>query len=160
MLREMSDDDNELELMQDDEVMALLAEALGRADPVPAHVMDNARAAFTWRTIDAELAELVFDSAIHSAGVRSDEANRQVTFRASDVEIEIMVLEDRGRRLVGQLVPARDATVELVGEDGKQSARSDRLGRFSFDRLGVGPARLVVRGADGRRVVQTDWVRL
>ncbi len=102
----MSDDDNEL--MQDDEIMALLAEALERADPVPAHVMDNARAAFTWRTIDAELAELVFDSALHASGVRSEEANRQVTFRSSNVEIEIMILEDRGRRLVGQLVPARD----------------------------------------------------
>jgi hypothetical protein len=152
----MSDD----ELMQDDEIIALLAEALERADPVPAHVMDNSRAAFTWRTIDAELAELVFDSAFHSSGVRSEELNRQVTFRASDVEIEIMVLEDRGRRLVGQLVPARDATIELVGEDGKRSAKSDRLGRFSFDRLGVGPTRLTVLGADGHRVVQTDWVHL
>lgn len=152
----MSDDDNEL--MRDDEIMALLAEALERADPVPAHVMDNARAAFTWRTIDAELAELVFDSALHTSGVRSQETNRQVTFRSSNVEIEVMILEDRGRRLVGQLVPARDATIELMGADGMQSSSTDGLGRFSFAQLDDGPARLVVIGSDGRRVVQTDWV--
>ncbi len=144
--------------MRDDEIMALLAEALERADPVPAHVMDNARAAFTWRTIDAELAELVFDSALHSSGVRSEETNRQVTFRSSNVEIEIMILEDRGRRLVGQLVPARDATIELIGADGMQSSSTDGLGRFAFAQLDDGPARLVVVGSDGRRVVQTDWV--
>jgi hypothetical protein len=153
----MSDDD---ELGHDDEIMALLAEALERADPVPAHVMDNARAAFTWRTIDAELAELVFDSALHSSGVRSEELNRQVTFRSSNVEIEIMIVEDRGRRLVGQLVPPTTATIELIGADGMQSSSTDGLGRFAFNQLDDGPTRLVVFGSDGRRVAQTDWVLL
>jgi hypothetical protein len=150
----MSDDD---ELVHDDELMALLTEALERADPVLAHVMDNARAAFTWRTIDAELAELVFDSALHSSGVRSEEVDRQVTFRSSNVEIEIMILGDR-RRMVGQLVPPTTATIELIGAEGRQSSSTDGLGRFAFGQLHDGPARLVVVGSDGRPVVQTDWV--
>ena len=42
----------------------------------------GARAAWTWRTIDEELAELVFDSAAELTGVRSEDTARQLTFRA------------------------------------------------------------------------------
>ena len=41
------------------ELRALFA----RVDPVPPLLDDAARAAFTWRTVDAELAELMRDSA-------------------------------------------------------------------------------------------------
>ena len=44
--------------------------ALREADPVPEHVLAAARGAWTWRTIDQELADLVFDSATELSGVR------------------------------------------------------------------------------------------
>lgn len=142
----------------DDELLGLLGQALATADPVPEHVLDGARAAFTWRTIDAELAELVFDSAEDLAGVRAGDANRQVTFKAPGVEIEVMLIENGSRRLVGQLVPPSEQRVELVGAETVSTTDSDRLGRFTFDELAPGPVRLVVLDADGARIVQTEWV--
>jgi hypothetical protein len=151
-------DHEPLDTMSDDDLVALLGLALATADPVPEHVLEGARAAYTWRTIDAELAELVFDSARELSGVRSEDANRQVTFKAPGVEIEVMVIENGTRRLVGQLVPPSVTTVELVGGDVVHTAQTDRLGRFTFDELEPGPVRLVVLGPDGGGVVQTDWV--
>ncbi|MET0326995.1 MAG: hypothetical protein ABW219_17400, partial [Ilumatobacteraceae bacterium] len=60
----------------DDELQAVLARALRTVDPVPDHVLAGARAAWTWRTIDEELAELVFDSAAELTGVRSEDTAR------------------------------------------------------------------------------------
>jgi hypothetical protein len=145
-------------LMADDELTRLIAQALDANDPVPEHVLEGARAAFTWRTIDTELAELVFDSARELTGVRSEDTDRQVTFRAPGVEIEVMVVENGTRRLIGQLVPPSETTVELVGADAVYSSTTDRLGRFVFEELAPGPVRLVVLGADGARIVQTEWV--
>jgi hypothetical protein len=149
---------DEFDLMSDDELVGLISQALASEDAVPEHVLEGARAAFTWRTIDTELAELVFDSARELTGVRSEDTDRQVTFRAPGVEIEVMVVENGTRRLIGQLVPPAETTVELVGADAVYSATTDRLGRFVFEALAPGPVRLVVLGADGARLVQTEWV--
>lgn len=158
MMGDPMNEAGDFEMMNDDELLELLSAALHTADPVPEHVLDGARSAFTWRTIDTELAELVFDSARELSGVRSDEAARQVTFRAPGVEIEVMVIEDGLRRLVGQLVPPSVATVELVVGDAVRAVQTDRLGRFAFDDLAPGPVRLAVLGVDGESTVQTDWV--
>ena len=47
--------------VSDDDLLELVGRALHAADPVPDHVLDGAHAAWTWRTIDEELAELVFE---------------------------------------------------------------------------------------------------
>ena len=142
----------------DDEVLALLGEALRRHEPVPDRVLTGAQAAFTWRTIDAELAELVFDSALEGAGVRSDDVARQVTFQAPGVEIEVMLIDDGSRRIVGQLVPPAEVTVELTSGDRVSAGQTDRLGRFGFDDVAPGPVRLTVLGSSGERLVHTEWV--
>ena len=98
---------------RDDELLELVGRALRAAEPVPEHVITGALAAWTWRTIDAELAELVFDSATELTGVRSEDTARQVTFQAPGVEIEVMVIDDAVRRIVGQLDPGAEMTVEL-----------------------------------------------
>ena len=144
----------------DDELLDLLGRALRAAEPVPDHVQDGARAAWTWRTIDAELAELVFDSAAELTGVRSEDQARQVTFQAPGVEIEVMVIDDAVRRIVGQLIPPAEHTVELHGADRVLETTTDHLGRFSFDEVLAGPVRLTVRGADGEPVIHTEWVLL
>jgi len=149
---------NDREYLSDDALADLLGQALQTVDRMPEHVAAGARAAFTWRTIDTELAELVFDSASGLVGVRSDDVDRQVTFRAPGVEIEVVVIEEGRRRLVGQLVPPSVATIELVGGDDVRSAQTDRLGRFTFDDLPPGPVRLAVLDANGASTVQTDWV--
>lgn len=145
---------------RDDELTALLGRALRRAEAVPTRVIDGARAAFTWRTIDAELAELVFDSANELTGVRSEQTARQVTFQAPGVEIEVMVIENGHRRVVGQLVPTQEVTVQLIAGESVTDVRSDHLGQFCFDDVPPGPVRLSVLGSSGENLVQTEWVLL
>ena len=142
----------------DDELLALLGRALAAAEPVPEHVAVGARAAMTWRTIDDELAEIVFDSAVDTAGVRAEQMDRQLTFRAPGVEIEVMVVDSGTRRLIGQLVPPEQATVELAAHDVVRTTESDALGRFDFDELVAGPVRLTVLGPSGTPLVRTEWV--
>jgi hypothetical protein len=141
----------------DDQLLAELGVALDATDPVPERFVEAAKQTFTWRTIDAELAELVFDSAESElAGVRGGDATRQVTFRAPAFEIEVAIISDGSRRLVGQLVPPVEGAVELRFGDTSHSTQSDALGRFSFEDVPLGPISLEVALPDGA-TVQTEW---
>ena len=144
----------------DDQLIATLGDAIQHADPVPERVLAGARAAFTWRTIDAELAELVFDSANELTGVRSESMARQVTFQAPGVEIEVMVIDNGQRRIVGQLIPPSVATVQLASGDSVAETQTDDLGRFTFNDVLPGPVRLSVLGSSGEHVVHTEWILL
>ena len=146
--------------VSDDDLLELVGRALRAADPVPDRVLDGARAAWTWRTIDEELAMLVFDSAAELTGVRSEDTARQLTFRAPGMEIEVMVVDEASRRIVGQLVPGGAFDVTLHAGDGAHVTATDHLGRFSFDGVAPGPVRLVVAGDDGNPAVTTQWVLL
>ena len=142
----------------DDALQALLGRALRTADPVPDRVLAGARAAWTWRTIDEELAELVFDSAAELTGVRSEDTARQLTFRSPGVEIEVMVVDDVSRRVVGQLIPPGDFAVRLAVGDELLEASTDRLGRFTFEAVSPGPVRISIVDPAGTPIVSTEWV--
>jgi hypothetical protein len=146
--------------VSDDDLLELVGRALRAADPVPDRVLEGARAAWTWRTIDEELAELVFDSASELTGVRSEDTARQLTFRSPGMEIEVMVTDDTSRRVVGQLVPPGAYTITLNAGDTELTAATDRLGRFSFDPVAPGPVRMAVADPEGTHVVTTEWVLL
>jgi hypothetical protein len=147
--------------VSDDDLLELVGRALRAADPVPDRVMEGARAAWTWRTIDQELAELVFDSAAELTGVRSEDTARQLTFRAPGMEIEVMVVDEASRRIVGQLVPPGAHIVQLLSSDDVvREETTDRLGRFSFDAVAPGPVRLAVIDPDGTHIVTTEWTLL
>lgn len=140
-----------------DDVLSALAKALEHLDPVPEWVTGASREAFTWRTIDAELAELVFDSARDQLiGVRAEVLDRQMTFQAPGVDIEIMVAGE-SRQLVGQLVPPQVATVVLTSSDYIAEKTTDSVGRFDFTGVTPGRVRLSIRTADGR-MITTEWV--
>jgi hypothetical protein len=133
-----------------------LRSIFGHMDPVPQLLEDGARAAFTWRTVDAELAELMRDSAEaeEEAGslVRGGQGPRQLSFESPrlGIELEVTATGPRERRLEGQLLPpaAATVTVERPGQDGL-SVQADELGRFVLDGLRAGVVRLHValRGA-------------
>ena len=139
------------------EIVEILSRALEHADPVPISVTEAGKSAFTWLTIDAELAELVFDSARDElVGVRSETlAERQLTFQSPNVEIEIMLVGDT-RHLVGQLVPAQEAGVTLITELESTDAKTDYLGRFDFTGVEPGRIRLQVSTAGGPSIT-TQW---
>ena len=84
---------------------------------------------------------------------------RQLTFQGPGLEIEVMLADPAARRLVGQIVPARPATVRLEGTESVLEQEADRFGRFTFDAAPVGPVRITVAGSD-EAAVTTDWILL
>ncbi len=134
-------------------------------DPVPQLLDDAARAAFGWRTVDAEIAELLRDSADATDDaallVRSGGGPRQLSFESPQLGIELEVTETgpRERRLAGQLLPPADATVtvERPGEE-SLSVQADDLGRFVLDGLRAGAVRLHV--ALGGAQIAIPWTSI
>lgn len=147
----------------EDELYEELRAVLHRADPVPAAVEEAARASFTWRTVDAELAELAYDSALDDdrlAGVRSVAAGpRTVTFEGAGVTVEVEVAEEGGRRrLLGQLVPPGVASVDVRHGAGVVTVTADEVGRFTVEALPPGPVSLRCTPAGGGAAVETSWL--
>jgi hypothetical protein len=145
----------------DAELLAALGTALHDIDPVPQAVIDAARASLTWRTIDAELAELVEDSALDPfAGVRSTGGPRLLTFEFEETAV-VLEVSSQGvtRKVLGQLVgPSGSTSVEFRHAAGSVHVDTDDLGRFSVDRVPSGPVSLVCDLSDGESRLVTSWV--
>lgn len=148
----------------DADLTAALRRLLAQRDGPPPSVWRAAEAAWSWRTVDAELAELVHDSVVHAGDVRGADGGdtRTVAFEVDDrgVELEIDTHGDR-RRLVGQLLPPARGHVEIHAGGGEQSVTVDvdDRGRFQADDLPHGPMQLVCRPDDGAPVT-TTWVNI
>jgi hypothetical protein len=148
----------------DTELEEELRQAAALAEPVPPGLIQAAVDAFTWRTIDAELAEIAFDSLSDQRDtvlVRGSWQDRLLSFRAGGLTIEVEVTATGSTRgLTGQIVPPQQATVQIRHRDGAVTRQADELGCFSADSLPAGPVRLscqLAAAGDARPVV-TDWV--
>ena len=142
----------------DDELAARLGRLLAHVDPVPATVLAAAKASATWRSIDAELASLMYDSVLDSdelVGVRGG-GNRLLTFSSPDATIEVEVLGG-GRSLVGQVTGVAPVRLEICSREGARATESDALGHFSCEGVPPGPVSVRATGANGT-VIQTEWV--
>ena len=143
---------------EDDDLLDELRAAVRSAGTPTAATLAAARAAFSWRTVDAELAALTHDSLVDlPVGQRGASAGpRDLVFEGRDLSVELELDDDR---LVGQLVPAAPGQVTLLGPDGERDRSDvDEWGRFRFERPVPGPTRLRCTTAAG--VLVTDWVRL
>jgi hypothetical protein len=135
-------------------------------DPVPQSVLSAARASLTWRTIDAELAELVYDSALDEARlvtVRGADGPRLLTFESPEITVDVEVSTVSGRlTLVGHVIPPGPTTIEVHHRDGALSVESDDRGRFLVEGVSTGPVRLLCRVVGGTEsaLVETDWITL
>ena len=152
---------------EDDGMLQELRRLASDADPVPAAVVEAAKAALDWRTVDAELTELAavaFDSAVDQrelALVRGGAEPRLLTFEAPGLTIEIEVSAAGPRRhLVGQLVPPQPAEIVIRHSNGTMTVEADGLGRFSASEVSAGSISLrchLAGKAPGNTVV-TDWI--
>ncbi len=150
----------------DELLMAELRDFFADVDPVPPLVIETAKASLGWRRLDADLAELLSDSALEEerfALARGGEAPaRAVTFTSPGLTIDIEVhVDDQERTLLGQLSPPSPATIEIqTMADAPLSAEADRLGRFRVRLQAGGPIRLRVLGTNGhgRPSVETSWI--
>lgn len=143
----------------DDELMALLGEAVAESDAVSDRRMNAAKAAFAWRNIDDELAELLHDSALEpGAAVRSGSHDepRSLSFSSRGLALEVEV---DGTVLMGQVLDAdlAGAVVRLQRTGvADREVDVDSAGFFRFDDVDPGPIRLVASSADWRLV--SPWV--
>lgn len=135
--------------MSDDMLLASLRTAAALREPVPPTVLEAARGAFSWRLLDAELAELVADSALELAlaGTRGGRESRLVTFEVpGGTALELEATRVGGRiRLVGQVVPGRPGTAEVQHPGGSTSVDVDEIGRFAAHGISPGPMRVKLR---------------
>ena len=143
----------------DDELLEELRIALREEERVDESLIRAAKAAFTWRAVDAELETLYLDADLRlsaDALVRdaASPAPRSLTFRGERLTVEIEI-DQAG--IIGQLIPPQPGQVTLVSADGRQQTTlSDELGCFAFADPPSGSLRLECRlGAD--RLV-TEWV--
>lgn len=141
-------------------LIARLRAGLDESDPVPGDVIEFAMAAFTWRDIDAELAELDFDSAEsgQEVGVRSSATLRMISFQAGQWMLDIEYDEAAGR-LLGVISPETPYRIDLHTSGAFYTTESDATGRFQAEGVIRGPLSLVLRLPDGL-VVKTQWVVL
>ncbi|MGH9246631.1 MAG: hypothetical protein ACRD29_20445 [Acidimicrobiales bacterium] len=152
----------------DDHLLEKLRAVAREVDRVPGEVVEAAKAGWTWRTIDAELAELTYDSWADQkelAGVRGVSAatptSRLLSFEATSVAVELEVMIEAGeRRLMGQLVPGRPGVVEVHHRRGVEAVEADAVGRFTVASVAAGLFRLTVRPSGDPRAIATAWIQV
>lgn len=142
----------------DEVLLAELRAALAEARDVPPEFAEAARAAFTWRTVDAELMLLTsYDSILDgqlAERARAAATARQLVFDAEGISVQVEVTE---AGIAGQVLPARAGRVELLTASGPvEETELDELGCFLLGPPPPGPVRFRI-DAGGNAVV-TDWV--
>jgi hypothetical protein len=145
----------------DEALLAALKQALRAGRAVPPEFVEAGQNAFAWHNIDAELAQLTYDSTRESDQVASTRAEaasiRALTFSSAHLTIELEVTQDS---LLGQLVPAQAATIKIQTRTGAETAfPADEIGFFSIHPVPAVPFRLHCRTADGIDV-RTGWISL
>lgn len=143
---------------EEERLLSLLRRGLDQSDASPADVTEFAKAALSWRTIDADLAQLSYDSIDDSTSVRGVATSRMLAFESGELTIDLEH-EPLSGHLIGQLDPAGRMAIELHVLDTVFVTESDELGRFSFEGIQSGPFALVIR-LEGDEVVKTQWVIL
>jgi hypothetical protein len=149
------------ERWDDDALIAALRQAVHARQGVPPEFVEAGKAAFAWHNIDAELAQLTYDSvrdAEAAAAVRAEDASiRALTFRSPHLTIE---LEVTGDSLLGQVVSAQAESIRVQLRAGAESQVAvDEIGCFCVHPIPAVPFQLHVRTADGVDV-RTGWVSL
>jgi len=144
----------------DEELLAELREAMKARRAVPSWFVETGKSAYAWHNIDAELAQLTYDSqtdADRLAAVRSENASiRALTFTSAHLSIE---LEVAGDSLLGQVIPPQAGTLEARTKAAATTSPVDEAGFFALEPIPASPFMLRFRATDGA-CVMTGWITL
>jgi hypothetical protein len=152
-----------LESWDDEQLLAALRESMRARQAVPAEFVEIGKSAYAWHHIDAELAQLTYDSSREqdreqTASMRSETASiRALTFTSAHLSLELEVTDGS---LLGQIIPPRAGTLETQTRAGATTSTPvDEIGCFVVDPIPAGPFRLRCRTVDGADVL-TGWIML
>ena len=144
----------------DEEIFAALRQAVRAREAVPFEFVEAGKSAFAWHNIDAELAQLTYDSMrdLEHASVRAEAATiRALTFTSARLTIDLEVTEDS---LLGQVTPAQPAVIKVLPRAGGETAfAANEIGCFTIHPIPSGPFRLQCRTASGIEAL-TGWFTL
>ena len=145
----------------DERLLAALSEAMKAREAVPSWFVETGKNAFAWHNIDAELAQLTYDSNVdrrEAAVMRSETASiRALTFTSAHVSLELEVTENS---LLGQIIPPRPGLLEVHTRTGEiNTTEVDEIGCFAVDPIPDNPFRLRCSTADGTSVL-TGWITI
>jgi hypothetical protein len=145
----------------DEQLLAALRHAVRAREAVPPDFVEAGRSAFAWHNIDAELAQLTYDSRSdrdYELSVRAEAASvRALSFTSAHLTIELEVTQES---LVGQVVPAQAGTITVRPRQGAETAAEvDEIGCFSISPAPPGEFRLHCRTAGGIEAL-TGWIAL
>jgi hypothetical protein len=144
---------------RDQALLAELRGCLDGIDPAPVAAVSAAHGAYSWLTIDAELAALADDSWLAGAGVRSEAVPRSLTFECATglVALEVSSDGEDQRRILGQT--DRPADLQIRHPGGTVTLPTDEHGRFRAQSIAAGPVslRCVFRDSPDAPVI-TSWV--
>jgi hypothetical protein len=146
------------ELSSDPSLIEQISAAFDELPPVPRALNAAALEAFQWRRADAELAELLFDSASEElVGVRGTSTDRRsFRYRAGDFVIRVHLT---AATMIVMLEPPLSVACRIAsGERGDAMTvehRTDELGELVIDVPNL-PVRVEVDLPDG--TVVTPWI--
>jgi hypothetical protein len=143
----------------DEQLLGALNEALQARRAVSPEFIEAGKNAYAWHNIDAELAQLTYDSQLDRDGtlsVRSETASiRTLTFTTAHLAIELEISEDH---LLVQVIPPDEATIEIHTRAGPVSVVAvDEFGCHTVHPIPPSPFRLNCRTAKGLQV-STSWL--
>jgi len=143
-----------------DPVLERLRLIATEVDDPPELVFDAARAALLTRQLDAELAELVMDSAVDELAAVRDGGDdvRLLSFEASMVSMELQVSESGEARVLHGLVRGHGGEVVVESATQTQPITVDPHGWFSVE-LPPGAVRMHLNDETGAAVT-TSWVSI
>lgn len=151
---------NDPDSMPDELLLRELRRVLDTADAVQTSGDEAAKAAFRWPTLDAELADLLFDSATDRPELVLRDARpdvRQMTFEATTAGVTIE-LEIGDSALIGQIVPPQAAEILLARTgDPPLVIEADEFGVFQIQEFVSGPTTVTARAADDSWSIRCSW---
>jgi hypothetical protein len=143
------------DIWDDEQLLAALREALADDEAVPPEFIELGKNAYAWHNIDAELAQLTYDSIREpdeALSLRAEAASiRALTFTSAHLTIELEVSEDS---VLGQVIPAQSGTIEIQGREGTAATiEADEVGCFLLRPIPDSPFRLRFRNGDGADIL-------
>jgi len=141
-----------------DDLLADIRGLFEAIDPMPVDLPGRIRLALALRELDAEIADFASAADELALAARGTEESRTITFDSDSLTIMIRVdaNPDGTARIDGWIAPPHPRLVEIKMPNKALTAIADELGRFVFDSVPRGAARLIVKPPEADTAGEDD----